>query len=393
MMSAMAARRLLVVTWRFPAFSETFVVDHIKAMLERGWDVSLCCVELDDDALAEHGVLAAELSRMVVLGDEVTGLTGSGRLRALGWEWPWRALRSRVVRHAARLAPPLRRVVAEVGPDLVHAHFGPNAAAAGLALTEGGPPLIAELHGYDITEVPRGEGWAAYRRLLAGATVIVHSHFAAGQVRAGLGVEPVLVPYGPSPRFAPTRRLDHWSAPLRLLFVGRLVPEKGAELAVEALARLRRDRPRLDPHLTVIGEGPAGPAVRERARRLAVADQVRFSGVRTHGEVARAMAGHDVLLVPSRPSPSGWVEAFGLAAAEGVRSGLAVVASRTGGLPEAVAPAGVLVEPDDAAALAAGVEHLLDHRSPASISAAAGAMGPDGTGDHYDCVARTLLDP
>ena len=247
------------------------------------------------------------------------------------------------------------------------------------------------LHGYDITAVPHAEGWTAYRRLLRDATVVVHSRFAAGLVRTGLGVEPVLVPYDPSPRFASPDRPDQWSAPLRLLFIGRLVPEKGADLAVDALARLHGERPHLDSRLTVIGDGPARPAVRDRARRLAVEDRVRFVGALAHDQVVRAMADHDILLVPSRPSPSGWIETFGLVAAEGVLSGMGVVASRSGGLPEAVGSAGALVEPDDPAALASGVKRLLDQASPASISATARARGRAGTGDQYDRVARELL--
>jgi glycosyltransferase involved in cell wall biosynthesis len=390
MMAAPPPGRLLVVTWRFPAFSETFVVDHLTGLLDHGWRVSLCCVELDEGARAGHGALAARLETVVVLGDEVAEPTRLEQLRRLGRERPGRAVRSGVARHAARLAPALRRVLSEVRPDLVHAHFGPNAAAAALARAEGGPPLIADLHGYDITEVPHAEGWVTYRRLLAGATVIVHSRFAAGRVQTGLGVQPVLVPYDPAPAFAPVDRPDHWSAPLRLLFGGRLVPEKGADLAVEALARLRRDRPDLDPALTVVGRGPAEPAVRARARELAVEDRVRFAGALPHDEVARTMAEHDVLLVPSRSSSSGWVEAFGLVAAEGTRSGLGVVVTRSGGLPEAVGPSGVVVEPADGAALAAGVAELLDRSNPAVLSAAA-PSGRSRTGERYDRVARGLL--
>jgi len=97
----------------------------------------------------------------------------------------------------------------------VHTHFGPNAVAAARALRGTDLSLVADLHGFDLTAVPRAEGWAGYRRALGDATVVVHSRFAAELVAEGMGRPPTVVTYRPPPRSV--ARADAWPHPLRLL--------------------------------------------------------------------------------------------------------------------------------------------------------------------------------
>lgn len=383
--------RVLVVNWNVPGPSETFIVDHLTGLADQGWGVTFCCVEGPAGDRDRTDALVKHLDRLIVLGRRTALLAPPVRAWRLAGERT--GVASGVARHAAGLARPLRAVLAEVRPDLVHAHYGTNAVTASVALQDSTSPLVADLHGFDLTEVPHRDGWDAYRRLRTGATVVVHSEFAAGLVRDGLGIEPERVPLAPAAVFRPTTRADHWVSPLRLLFVGRLVPQKGPTVAVEALARLHDWRPDLDARLTVIGDGPDSAAVRSTGARLGLTERLTLQGPAGRSEVAEAMADHDVLLVPSRPSASGWVEAFGLTAAEGVASGMGVVASRLGGLPEAVGGLGVLVDPDDADALAGGVVDLLAGATPAARAEAARRPpnDPDRTAAAYDRLSRSLL--
>jgi glycogen synthase len=115
-----------------------------------------------------------------------------------------------------------------------------------------------------------------------------------------------------------------------LLFVGRLVSDKGADLLLQALAKLPGRR------LTIVGDGPEAAALVWRAEEWKVAERVTFTGAKRGEELARLMNAHHILVVPSR-----WAEPFGIVALEGAASGCAVVASDGGGLPEAVGPCGV----------------------------------------------------
>jgi glycosyltransferase involved in cell wall biosynthesis len=119
------------------------------------------------------------------------------------------------------------------------------------------------------------------------------------------------------------------------LVVSRLAPEKGVDVAIDASRRAGMS-------LVVAGDGPEQAALRERAGGRGV----RFVGRVRDPELAELRAGASVALAPSRSA-----ETFGLAAAEAMASGLPVVASDVGALPELVERDG-LVPAGDAGALA-----------------------------------------
>ena len=162
-----------------------------------------------------------------------------------------------------------------------------------------------------------------------------------------------------------------------LLFVGRLVSDKGVDILLEALAILARRSVR--PALTIVGEGPERAALEQQARRLDLDSQVTFHGLSRDEALVRLMNEHQVLVVPSR-----YDEPFGIVALEGIACGCVVVGSAGGGLAEAIGTCGrsfrngsadelavVLGEVlgSDPAALARyhrdSAQHLSDHASAA----------------------------
>jgi glycosyltransferase involved in cell wall biosynthesis len=127
------------------------------------------------------------------------------------------------------------------------------------------------------------------------------------------------------------------------LVVSRLAPEKGVDVAIDACAAAQVP-------LVIAGEGPDREALRARAG--AHGSQVRFVGHVGDGELARLRAGAALAIVPSRSA-----ETFGMAAAEAMATGLPVVASRVGALPELVGEAG-LVEPGEVTQLSEAIRRL-----------------------------------
>ncbi len=137
-----------------------------------------------------------------------------------------------------------------------------------------------------------------------------------------------------------------------VVFLGRLEPGKGAAVALEAVARLNTGGKRVQ--LTVVGSGPEEPSLRRRAEALGVGDQVHLAGQRRGTELVALLNRHRVIAIPSL-----WEEPFGVVALEGVACGCVPVAARSGGLPDAVGPCGVIVPKNDGVALAAAIEALL----------------------------------
>lgn len=151
------------------------------------------------------------------------------------------------------------------------------------------------------------------------------------------------------------RRAERSSAP-RVGFLGRLVPEKGVDVLLDAARFLPGWEVR------IAGDGPLRRALEASARDLLGPGRVRFDGALEDGQVSWWFGEIDVLAVPSLPRPN-WTEQFGRVAIEAMAAGVPVVASDTGALPEVVADAGLLVPAGDPAALAAGLRSL--HEDPA----------------------------
>lgn len=140
--------------------------------------------------------------------------------------------------------------------------------------------------------------------------------------------------------------------PRELVFLGRLVSQKGCDVLVRALAKLRQQG--LRPALTIIGKGPEREPLEKLSAELGVSDQVAFAGSPSSEEVAAILNQHQIQVVPST-----WEESFGVVALEGQACGCVVVASDGGGLPEAVGPSGMIFKRGDADDLADKLQWLL----------------------------------
>jgi glycogen(starch) synthase len=137
----------------------------------------------------------------------------------------------------------------------------------------------------------------------------------------------------------------------RVLFVGRLAPQKGVDTLVAAAGLLK------DPcaQVLLVGDGPERKALERETERLGVGDRLHFVGFVTHDRLPAAMAHADVLVLPSL------YEELGTVLLEAMQAGLPIVASETGGIPDVIEDGvnGLLVPPGDPEALARGIDRIL----------------------------------
>jgi glycogen(starch) synthase len=165
-----------------------------------------------------------------------------------------------------------------------------------------------------------------------------------------------------------------------IVFLGRLVSDKGGDVTLAAIAELKQQG--LTPSLTIVGDGPERENLVRMAAEFGVSDQVTFTGFQTGETLVRTLNGHRIMVVPSRLA-----EPFGVVALEGIACGCALVGSERGGLADAIGPCGLTFPNGDSSAMAERLrrllgdeelcqtlrshaeQHLLKH-SPAQISAA-----------------------
>lgn len=239
--------------------------------------------------------------------------------------------------------------------SLVHAHFGPDGMHIARAARLARRPLVCTFHGYDALSqlVDYSDLFRQSARLIAVSEFIRGKLIARGAPEAKVTVAPIGIPVRPdAPR---ARRGDH------LLFVGRLIPQKGCADLLEALSRIEDA-----PPLLVIGDGPQRAELEQLAQRLRVS--ATFAGARDPEYVARAMAAGVALCVPSKR------EGLGMVFLEAAAARLPVVSYASGGISEAVidGETGLLAPEGNVSALTQRLRQVVDD---AELAARLGAAG------------------
>ena len=264
--------------------------------------------------------------------------------------------------------------------DLIDAHyFYPDGVAAILLGRHFRKPVTITARGSDINilsqyRLPRGMiRWAANR---ADGIITVCEALKASLLSLGADADKIrvlrngvdLAKFRPGDRAAARARLGFSGT--MLLSVGNLIPLKGHDVAIDALAHLPEAR------LAIVGDGPEHARLRAHARRIGVAERVRFFGRVPHEELPDIYRAADVLLLMSSN------EGLANVLLEAMACGTPVVATAAGGTPEVVttAVAGELVHARTANAVVQAIARLL-HRQPdpQAVRSYAESFGWDAT--------------
>jgi glycosyltransferase involved in cell wall biosynthesis len=243
---------------------------------------------------------------------------------------------------------------------LAHSHEFSMAVCGAWACRRAGIPHVITMHGgrYYAGRLRRRLGLRA-AFALSGRTVAVSSRLAA-QLSRDLWMRPsriATIPNGVRPvpgyRFPVRDQLRLGPRDRLLVAVGNLYPVKGHQHLIDALALLAGRYP--DVHLAISGRGDLADALAARAGAHNLSSRVHFLGLRP--DVSDILAAADIFVLPSLS------EGLPLALLEAMFAGCAIVATNVGDVGVALGDgeAGVLVEPGDAAALAAAINGLLSN--------------------------------
>ncbi|HYK82157.1 MAG TPA: glycosyltransferase family 4 protein [Gemmatimonadales bacterium] len=258
-------------------------------------------------------------------------------------------------------------------PDLVQVEEEPTSPAARQVIRAARqlrlPALLFTHRNVDLPLSPVAS-WRRRRTLRKLRGAIAGSQAAAALVQRLVPELPVAVVPQLGVQVPPAPDHAHHEG-LAIGCVARLVPEKGLDTLLQALAVNRAVR----WHLTVVGDGPERERLERLASELRLAARVHWTGALPPDEVPKVWSGLDVLVLPSRALPT-WAEPAAHVLAEAMAHEVAVVGTNVGATPEVIGEAGVLVPPDDPAALAEVMRRLAtpEARRPLAQAARARAM-------------------
>jgi glycogen(starch) synthase len=262
--------------------------------------------------------------------------------------------------------------------DLVHAHAGEDLAVLPIALAaarSGRVPLVVTVH-CSLRHTFAGSGARGWLLRSAGGAlevavcrradaVIALTPRLAARIGASVsGGRLHVIPSGVDAEAFGKDVSDPFpdAGRPRLVFVGRLSRQKGVDTLVDAVARLRT------PGVVAlfVGDGPERGRLERAVRRRRLDGRIRITGFRPHREIPAVLRHADLLCLPSR------YEELGSVLLEAMQAGVPIVASDTGGIPDAVGPAAQLVPAGDSAALATAIDAVLGDRAEAARLAALG---------------------
>jgi glycosyltransferase involved in cell wall biosynthesis len=283
--------------------------------------------------------------------------------------------------------------------SLLHAHFGPDGVSVMRLARRLRIPLIVTFHGADIT-VPRRSLWLSgkgynYHFLLRekrlqreAALFLAVSGFVRGRlIDRGYPDGKVRTHYigVDAERFTPGERV---SDEPYILCVARHVEKKGIDTLLRAFSRLGGKHGALS--LLLVGQGPLTGTLTTLARTLGIEARVRFLGAQPHERIVELMRGARVFALPSQEAENGDSEALGIVFNEASACGVPVVATRHGGIPEAVldGETGFLVPERDDAALAERLDRLV---SDEALARRMGRRGREYVCEVFDLRKQTRL--
>lgn len=252
------------------------------------------------------------------------------------------------------IAERVRRCWNEFRPDLLHIHG--TCAPSLFFLHRARAELPTVLTACDPILTATGDSLVG-RTLAAAHRIAAVSHSLLADIHAFMPrtvSRSATIPVGVAPTGVTPTPLPF--SPPRLLAMGRLVPEKGFDLALRALAVVRRTFPEVE--LTLAGDGVARESLQQLAHELGLGDAVTFTGWIPPGDVPDLINEATVVVMPSR-----WREPFGMVAVQTAQMERPLVAAATGGLAEIVetGKTGLLVPVDDSHALGEAILALLQN--------------------------------
>jgi colanic acid/amylovoran biosynthesis glycosyltransferase len=343
--------KIAVLVNQFPKVSETFILNQIAGLIDRGHTVDIfACYRsedhIDDGQLRKYELLDRTRYLTAPASRKERLMAAMEAALKRGWKQPVHLMRSINLLPAGKRRISLemlcqhRFLLERSAYDMIHCHFGP-VGIFGQHLREIGAlegPLLTTFHGFDIGSYVRQHGAGAYAELFRkGDAFTCSSHFVRGKLIAA-GCDPAkLIQFKLGTdlaRFDFAERKIGSDGVIRLITIARLVEKKGIEYSIRAVADLVKQFPKL--HYTIVGDGNLRQKLSLLIEQLDLQQHVMLVGWKTPEEVRHLLSRSHIFVLASVISSNGDFEGQGLVLQEAQAMGLPVVCTNHNGFGDSV---------------------------------------------------------
>ena len=397
--------KVAFIVTEFPSLSQTFILNQITGLLDRGHDVTIYAKIHRNQAVIHADVEKYHLlDRTFYYGNSYQAMPANKflrRVKTMGLvitilhKKPMLLLKVLYVLKFARkatspcslyeIATLLSRDIRSY--DIVHCHFGPNGNLGALLKDLGAikGKCITAFHGYDVSTYINEKGDNIYESLFKAGDFFlpISERWKEKLIKLGCEKQRIAVHRMgvDTSRFAFTPRKPGENGKVHMLTVARLVEKKGVQYGIRAVAKVLKKYPHVE--YRIAGDGPLRSELQSLIDALNINGHVKLLGWKRQEEIVELMRNAHILLAPSATSKGGDQEGIPVVLMEALSQGLPVLSTQHSGIPELVRDGefGFLVPERDVNALAEKLEYFIEHPE---IWSEMGRAGRDYVARYYD---------
>lgn len=373
--------RVAFIVANFPVMSETFILNQIVGLIERGITVDIYAIEENVKVdttkvhpdIEKYNLLERTYYVPKIPTNFLLRLLKGIALSASFYQAPLVLLRSLNIFKYGTQAASLRLLyrskylVTKEPYDIIHCQFGtiglPIMQLQELGAIEG--KLVVSFRGYDISSVIRQRGEQVYNKLFKTGDFFLTNcnYFKNRLLKLGCN-EDKLVVLGSGidcSKFVYVPRTLPPDGLIRIATTGRLVEKKGIEYCIRAVARLVKNNKNIE--YSIMGDGPLKEQLQQLINDLGVSDQIKLLGQKRQQEVVKILSESSIFIATSITAANGDQDAPVNTLKEAMAMGMPVIGTLHGGIPELVenGVSGFLVPEKDVDALAEKLSWLVEH--------------------------------
>lgn len=370
--------RVAFIVGRFPMLSQTFILNQVTGLIDRGHEVDIYAEELGEAEKLHSDVTKYRLLERTYYLPVVPKNLGWRLLKGLSLlpervvKAPIATIRSLNFFKYGSLAASLwlfytiKPALAQPY-DIIHCQFGTQSFRGRWfrIVNSPGAKLITTFRGYDISQFIQERGESAYQDLFqAGDFFLANCEFFRQKaIKIGCNPSRILVHFSGLNvnKFMFKLHSPSPDGKVRIVTTGRLVEKKGIEYVICALAQLVKQYPNLE--YNIIGDGPLQLQLEQLIQSLNLTHIVHLLGWKDEQEIIEQLDQSHIFIAPSITAEDGNQDAPINVLKEAMAMGLPVVSTYHGGIPELVQEgvSGLLVSERDVNALAEKMEYLINH--------------------------------